>query len=300
MSIDWTNADAKALAVLAANDGVAKMKTFLAAGLTNRQVGAIHERGVIERPRDAWYVDPSLPWQAKCAVRVGGVLGCVSSVESFGLPTPPWDGRDVHVVVPTNSARLRHHRDKRHYVVPGEDVEVTIHWAKEARSYIGWRTPLVQSLLALADCVPLEWWIAALDAALHRPRTGGEPLLSQAQYDEFIARLPRRLRRHLPLVDPRAESPLETLLRLGLLFRGIEAVIPQFSPDGTREVDLLVRGRLIVEADGLAFHDPDRDAVRDAEFRALGYVVLRFSYDRIVHDIEAVLDEIEATLAALA
>lgn len=300
MTTDWAHADAVALAVLAANDGVAKMKTFLAAGLTNRQVAAIHRRGVIERPRDAWYADPSLPWQAKCAVRVGGVLGCVSAVDSFGLPTPPWAGRDIHVVVPTNSARLRHHRDKRHYVVPGEDVEVTIHWAKDGRSYVGWRTPLVESLLALADCVTLEWWIAALDAALHRPRTGEEPVMSSEQYEDFVGRLPRRLRRHLRLVDPRMESPLETLLRLGMLSRGIRDVMPQFSPDGVREVDFLVHGRLIVEADGAAFHDPAKDAERDAHFRSLGYVVLRFSYERITGDIQGVLDEIEAAIAALA
>lgn len=300
MNVDWSAADATARAVLAANDGVAKMKTFLAAGLTNRQVGGIHARGVIERPRDAWYVDPGLSWQAKCAIRVGGVLGCVSSVESFGLPTPPWKGRDIHVVVPTNSARLRHHRDKHHYVVPGEDVEVTIHWAKQGRTYVGWRAPLVDALLSLADCVPLEWWIAALDAALHRPRLGGEPIMSPAQYEELVARLPRRLRRHLRLIDPRMESPLETLLRLAMLFHGIVGVVPQFSPDGVREVDFLVHGRVIVEADGVAFHDPVKDAQRDAYLRSLGYVVLRFSYEQITRDIEGVLSDIEAALAALA
>jgi very-short-patch-repair endonuclease len=299
MQTDWQAADALAMAVLAANDGVAKMRSFLDAGLTNRQVAAIHERGVIARPRNAWYAHPALSWQAMCAIRVGGVLGCISAIDSFGLPTPPWKGRDIHVAVPTNSARLRHHRDKRHYVVPGEDVEVTVHWATEGRTYVGWRTPLVESLLALTDCVPLEWWIAALDAAVHRPRTGGEPLLSAEQYEDFVARLPRRLRRHLPLIDPRAESPLETLLRLGMLFRGIDGVAPQFSPDGVREVDFLVGRRLIVEADGQAYHDPEKDAIRDADFQRLGYLVLRFSYDRIVDDLDAVLDEIEAALAAL-
>ncbi|MBW4041005.1 MAG: DUF559 domain-containing protein [Acidobacteria bacterium] len=299
MQTDWQAADALARSVLAANGGVAKMKRFLDAGLTNRQVAAIHERGVMARPRNAWYVEPALPWQAMCAIRVGGVLGCVSAIESLGLPTPPWKGHDIHVVVPTNSARLRHHRDKQHYVVPGEDREITVHWTTEGRAYVGWRTPLVDSLLVLADCVPLEWWIAALDAALHRPRTGGEPLMSPAQHDDFVARLPRRLRRHLALIDPRAESPLETLLRLGMMARGIRDIVPQFSPDGFRQVDFLVRGRLIVEADGKAYHDPAEDAVRDARFRRLGYRVLRFSYERIVDDLEAVLDEIEAAIAAL-
>jgi very-short-patch-repair endonuclease len=64
-------------------------------------------------------------------------------------------------------------------------------------------------------------------------------------------------------------------------------------------VDFLVGSRLIVEADGEAFHDPIKDAVRDRVLTALGYRVLRFSYDRIVHDLDAVLDEIEAALSVL-
>lgn len=85
-------------------------------------------------------------------------------------------------------------------------------------------------------------------------------------------------------------------MRLGLVRRGIRDFTPQFSPNGWQAVDLLVGKRLIVEADGAAFHDPEKDAIRDAAFRSLGYVVLRFGYDRIVNDIEGVIDEIEAAL----
>jgi very-short-patch-repair endonuclease len=157
----------------------------------------------------------------------------------------------------------------------------------------------VDTLLLLADCVPLDWWIAALDAALHRPRRGGEPLLSESEHARFVERLPRRLQKELRLVDPRAESPLETLLRLGLIRRGIGPLTPQFAPDPWREVDILVGERLVLEADGREFHDPEKDAIRDAYLRSLGYVVLRFDYDRIVFDLEAVLDEIEGILRTL-
>jgi very-short-patch-repair endonuclease len=203
------------------------------------------------------------------------------------------------VLVPLNSARIRHHKDKHHYVVPGEDRDVEVHWSKVGRTYRGWRTPLIDTLLLLADCVPLDWWIAAIDAAVHQPRDGGDRLLSEEGYDDFAGRVPRRLQRALRLVDGRADSPLETLLRLGLIRRGIGPFVPQFSPDGRREVDLLVGRWLIVEADGEAFHEPEKDRIRDAFFRRLGYVVLRFSYDRIVHDLDRVLDEIEEALASL-
>ena len=298
MQNDWRAVDAQVMQVLDAHDGVAKMAMFTAAGLTNLQVASALARGVVDRPRNGWYCRPDIPWEGKHAIRVGGVLSCVSATDSFGLPTPPGSYQRLHVLIPLNSARVRHHRSKHLYVVPGQDREVTVHWSTVGRSYRGWRTPLIDTLLLLGDCVSVEWWIAALDAATHRPREG-EPLLSPEEFTDFVSRVPKRLRGALELVDARAESPLETLIRLGLVRRSILDFTPQFSPDGWRAVDLLVGRRLIVEADGDAFHDPEKDAIRDAAFRALGYTVLRFRYDRIVNDIEAVLDEIEAALRLL-
>lgn len=294
---DWTRVDGIAKAVLAAHDGVAPKRAFEQAGLLPRQIAAIHRRGVMERPRTGWYVDPGLPWQAKCAVRVGGVLSCASAVDSFGLPISPEAQRTVHVLLPGNAPRMRHSRDRRHYVVPGEDRSVTIHWSIRDGSQPGWRTSLVDALLALADCEDLDWWVGALDAALHRPRDG-EPLLAKAEWAELVSRLPARLRAEIARVDPSAESILESLLRLAMLRRGIGPVLPQFWPDPAHRVDFLVGRRLLVEADGLAYHDPEKDRIRDAFLRGLGYVVLRFTSDRILHDMEGVLAEIDAALAA--
>lgn len=295
---DWSWVDSIIRTVLAEHDGVAKMSMFVAAGLKNKQVAAALGRGVLDRPRDAWYVDPDLPWQGKHAVRTGGVLTCVSATESFGLPVPPGSHLKLHVLVPENSARVRDHRNKHHYVVPGEDRDVKTHWVRNGRRYRGWRTPLVDTLISLEHCVDEAWWIAALDAARRCPRDGS-PLLSDDGWADLCARVPRRLRRALRLVDPRCESPIETVLRLGLIRRGIGPFLLQYSPDERRRVDFLLGARLIVEADGVAYHDPEADAIRDAAFRSLGYIVLRFSYERIVFDLEAVLDEIAEALATL-
>lgn len=295
---DWQAVIGIARDVLATHDGVAKMSTFLEAGLTNRQVAALCAQGHLERPRNGWYVDPALSWQAKCAIRVGGMLGCTSAVDSFGLPVPNTGRRHVHVVVPLNSARLRHHRDRQHYVVPGEDQEIAVHWSTGSRALRGWRTGLVDALLLLVGCVPPDWFVAALDAALHRPKDGA-PVLCDAEWRLLRLLLPRRKRHLLDLVDPRSESCIETLLRLGMRRRGIGPVTLQFSPDGRHRVDFLVGDRLIVEVDGEAFHDPEQDAVRDAAWRRLGYEVLRFPYDRVVNDLDAVLDEIAAALLAI-
>lgn len=295
-TVDWSRADSIALDVIAAGGGVAKLQAFLAAGLSGSQVAAMTYRGVLERPRYAWYVDPSLPWQAKCAVRVGGVLACVSAVDSFGLPVPPQPTRLVHVSVPGNSARRRHHRDKHHYVVPDEDREIRVHWAASDGASAGWRTGLVGSLVALVECVPPDWFVAALDAALHAPRDGSA-LLAAEGLRELQLRLPDKYRGLLPLIDPRAESPLETLLRLEMRRRGITGVELQVWIHQGRRVDFLIDGRLIVEADGEAYHDPVEDRRRDEEAARDGYDTMRFGYEEIVFGVEHVVDLIESALA---
>ena len=294
---DWTHAEGIAQQVLLRHQGVAKLATFLAAGLTAHQVAALHRRGFLDRPRSGWYTDPAIPWRGKHAIRVGGVLTCVSACDSFGLPVPLEGRRALHVRLQNNAPRVRHHRDRRHYVVPGEDREVVRHWSVEDGTPSGWRTPILESLVVAAQCVPLDWWIAALDAAFHRPRDG-EPLLASGDLDRLRALIPAKLRPALELIDVDAESCIETLLRLAMQRRGIGPVTSQFVPHPAHRADFLVGSRLLVEADGAAFHDEDADRVRDAFLTALGYRVLRFSYLEIVYDIESVLDRIEEALAA--
>ena len=295
---DWSATETVAARVLHEHDGVAKLASFLAAGLSEYQVASLLRRGFLDRPRSGWYVDPALPWQGTLAIRVGGVLACVSACDSFGLPTPPRRGRVIHVLLPNNAPRVRHNRDRRHYVVPGEDLEVVRHWSRMDGTPRGWRTGLAESLVDLAGWVPEDWWIAAIDAALHRPRDGA-PIMSEEVFRRFRELLPETLRCLLSLVDPSAESCLETLLRLAMDRREIRPVIPQFVPHPAYRGDFLVGDLLIVEADGEEFHDEDADRIRDTFLASLGYTVIRFSYSEIIDDIEGCLDRIEAALAAL-
>jgi very-short-patch-repair endonuclease len=296
---DWSEAEALARSVLAAHGGVAPKRAFIAAKMTPNQLAGVFRRGVLNRPRKGWYCDPELPWQAKRGIRVGGVVGCVTAAALHGLPVLPGSHTPLHVDVAEDATRLRHNRDKTWIVHSGEDPEVLLH-RRALHDHAVWKTSLVDSLLQLAWCVPDVWFVAAIDAALHRPRDGSrEPLLSEEEFARFARLLPKRFHPLLALVDPRAESPLETLLRIALLRRGIGPVLPQFQPTAYWWTDFLILGRLIVEADGAAFHDPDKDALRDAELRRLGYRVLRFTYQEIVFDIEGVLDRIVTALAEL-
>lgn len=294
---DWSAAKATAQRVLRDHEGAARLAAFLEAGLTAYQVAALFRQGVLRRPRSGWYADPELPWQGRRAIRVGGVLCCVSACDSFGLPVPADARRCLHVLLPGNAPRVRHNRDRRHYVVPGEDREVVRHWTVEDGPPRGWRTDLLESVVRLADCVPLDWWIAALDAAFHRPRDR-EPLLDEADLRRLHDLVPAHLKPALQLVDTSAESCIETLLRLGMVRRGM-TVRPQFVPHAAHRADFLVGTRLLVEADGAAFHDPEKDRIRDALLVSLGYRVLRFAYWEIVYALDSVLDRIEEALRTL-
>jgi very-short-patch-repair endonuclease len=71
------------------------------------------------------------------------------------------------------------------------------------------------------------------------------------------------------------------------------------------EIDLAYVGRLIaLEADGARWHSTRRAQLRDAERQArleeLGWTVLRFTWDEVVHHPEAAAARIAAVLCASA
>ncbi len=61
---------------------------------------------------------------------------------------------------------------------------------------------------------------------------------------------------------------------------------------------LCLRHRIVVEADG-PFHDPERDAIRDAWLEAKGFRVLRFSNREIRGSPDLVADRILAAVDEL-
>jgi very-short-patch-repair endonuclease len=71
------------------------------------------------------------------------------------------------------------------------------------------------------------------------------------------------------------------------------------APMGPYVLDFLyLRYRLVVEADG-PFHDPERDAIRDAWLTAKGFRVLRFGNLEIHNSPELVADRILAAIEQL-
>ena len=152
------------------------------------------------------------------------------------------------------------------------------------------RTTPLRTVLDLAQVLPLPDALVAADSAL-RQELVGLPAVTTV-LGRRVGRGARGPRTVARLVDPASGSVLETLLRLLL-----QDVLP--SPRSQYEVrdrsgDLVARvdlcwpeRRLVVEADGFAFHSDRRAYRRDRErlneLERLGWRVLRFTWEDVVH-----------------
>lgn len=216
------------------------------------------------------------------AVRLGGVLSCTSAARCHGLPVLIDRGPHVTVGRSWGHARLRlatvHRRDL------------------DSCEHDGISTTLARTALDCARELPLREAVAICDAALSRGLDAGW-LAGVAAAASGPGS--RALRRVVGASDVRAESPLESCLRL--LAGGLGELVLQVLIGGVGRVDMVLDGWLVLEADGFEFHS-GRARYRDDRRRAnalaeAGYVLLRFSYEDIVHHPERVVRTIDAVLA---
>ena len=164
-------------------------------------------------------------------------------------------------------------------------------------------TSPLRTAIDLARDLPLLEAVAAVDMALHRLVVAESDLAiySATHVSTYGA---ARLRRTLELVDPRAESPMETELRLLLVLAGLprpEAQVALHDDNGRflGRVDLYYpRTRLAVEYDG-ALHRNSlaEDSRRQNGLLAAGYRLLRFTAPDVRGTPEAVVAQVRAALA---
>lgn len=156
-----------------------------------------------------------------------------------------------------------------------------------------------RTLVDLAGAAPLRDAERALAQALDRD------LVRPRQFSAALERYARRpgvrylaacLRDGVDLTRSEAEERFRRLVLRG----GLPA--PESNVRvGAFEVDFLWReGQVIVEIDGLAYHGSkaaqQRDRRRDAALQAAGYVVMRFTWQRLVQEELTVLVEITRAL----
>lgn len=253
---------------------------LLAQGFTDRQLRAAVQCGEMIRVRIGHYAAAGLDAPTVSAVRLHGRLACVSELRRRGV----WvlDSVPIHVEVPRSASRLRL-------------AEAHFHWRRsqifvEDRVHVS----ITESLIQASRCLGRAAWIASVDSALH------QRLIGRNEMDAIRAGVRRDRVRLLDLADPKAESGLESIVRLLAVDLGFR-VRSQVRVPGVGRVDLVVEDWIVVETDGSAFHDvalTPRDRRRDATLAATGRSVLRPGYSLTVFDRRAVALQLIGAVAA--
>ena len=287
--------------LLVRSGSIARRRDLLAAGLTRRALQRRVRLGELRRLTPHLYTDVAEPSPDEglraAAVALDAVVSHTSAALLWGLElvsTP---------VEPT--VLVRRDRSRATYdgvVVRRSDVD-----AGEWRRRDGVRvTTVVRTLLDLCRSLPLGEAVATVDSAL-RQRSASLKDLRAALCALPAGRGRSLVARVLALVDVRCGSVLESLLRVLLHVHGVRAPRTQVlvrARDGSAigRVDFAWPDvRLVVEADGFAFH-ADRRRYRDDRRRSnalvlAGWRLLRFSWEDVVQHPEQVVAVVREALA---
>lgn len=222
------------------HQGLAHRRELMRAGCTRADLDDAWRRGRIERVRHGSYALPGLPVDVLRAARVGGVLAGVSALTSRGAWTPP--ASRLVVSVPHNARDLRHPDDagrrlsETHpdVLVPRDATDLT----PAERLSVSPSRAAAQTLLH----EPVDMAVAVIDSALWL-RSADRPSL-------FVVH--RHLERRsavglVTLLDARAESGTESVVRVRLVERGLRPEIQVWLTTEIR-VDLLIDGWLVVRS----------------------------------------------------
>ncbi len=248
-------------------------------GLRRHAVGRLVADGTLIRLRRGRFVGSHAPPDLIRAGSLGGRLDCVSLLRAIGVFVRVRDSA-LHVQFDREASRL-----------PAR-TGIRAHWRNTVAPAAQLAADITEALAQAVRCQSPRDAVATLDSAWH------QGMIDEPGIAEIFARLPRRYRRLLPLLDRRAESGPETLMRLMLRALGC-AVELQVQIDGVGRVDLLVDGWLIIECDSRAHHSgwdaQKTDRRRDLAAAALGYTTVR----PVAEDILARPDEVLATMKAI-
>ena len=283
--------------------GVLTTAQLLQAGVSRRALDASLAAGKVQRVRRGW-----IAWQADAAavaaVRRGGCVSCLSAMEHLGAWQPRGCGGHVRRADGQRDRRTRSSSRKKSKSAAGAKeaeraksaagAERTKHAKRTAgkgcRPY-GANPPVTRAVDDLETafrcalrCADREQLIAIADSIVHRG------LASLDELGTWAASAPREVRRQLDRVEPLAEAGTESMVRLRLLALGIAIEVQHRI--GRRRVDLLIGDRLIVECDSATYHaDPEafqRDRESDRIHLAMGYLVIRLTWEQIHDDWPAI------------
>lgn len=243
--------------------------------LSKKSLRRMLERGLLLRPRRGIYLVPRVPDHVEAAVAEGARVCCVTVLKE----------RDVFVR--RNHAAHWHFERTMTRYAPSTRV-TTWHWRPLIRvpHPAATHVDIVDALAQATRCQEPRDAVASLDSALHLG------LIDLDDLDEIFAHLPARYQVLKGLVDGRAESGTETIVRLIARLLGFRIEV-QVRLSGVGRVDLVLDGWLIVECDSEQFHsdwkDQKRDRRRDLAAAAKGMVTFRPIAEDIMYRPETVV-----------
>lgn len=265
-----------------------------AEGMTRSRIGAAVRLGYLVRARRGIYLPATTPDLIVRAVRVGGRLTCLSLLALMGVFVLHND--KMHVHMRRSASRMRSPHNRRARLESRRTRGVRLHWR-----------PLIDGLPQEATCVAVidalahavlcqapRAAIATLDSALHLGH------ITESGLADIFRALPAKYGVLRALVDGRAESGPETLMRLMLRALGCDVEL-QVEFEGIGRVDLLVDGWLVIECDSKEFHEDweqqvkDRD--RDLALASRGHVTLRLTAGQIMYRGDEVMAAVKGLLA---
>ena len=275
---------------LAELGGAARWRDLVGCAADDRRLRALVERGLVRSHGGGCYALPEAPDWLVRARQFNAALTCISwAAESghFVLERPT----RLHLAVPAGRSPSRSpHRPVRSAV---------LHRTSALRSGALPDPPVVTAPAAAAAilrCQPALLAMVAIDSFLNRSTCTAAEIAAQLRGPGS-----KHAKTLLGRCDARSDSGMETIARVVLRDAGL-AVRCNVPVSGVGWVDLLVEDRVVVELDGFEHHGSRRvfaqDRRRDRALAALGFRVLRFTYDEVVHSPKVLLEEVLAALEA--
>jgi hypothetical protein len=249
------------------------------------------------------YADPGLPYDHRLRAQGtalllpdGAVIGGHSAAAWYGAPFAATT--DPVTVICPSEVYWRGPRGVRVHCAPLGAADVTV------VDDVPLSTPL-RTAWDVAALEPLSTAVAALDAMVRAEHLSVSDLTAAAERGTGRWGVVR-VRRAVPLVDSRAESPPESWVRVALVLAGL-APVPQFEVHDrglfVARVDFAwPELKLAVEYDG-SYHFEDgqilRDDARIATLHAAGWRVIRLSAADL-RDMDGIVQRIREALAEAA
>ncbi len=247
---------------LSRNGGIGRVQDLVDQGITRYTLKKLVERGDIVRPFRGWIALPNTDPALVFAARHHVVLTCVTQAKRLGLWVP-FPAERWHAAAPGRGASS----DASH---------MRVHWARPLvpRRPYQLEDPIENVLTYVSECQSREAATVIWESALNQKKIEYRQLMTLP--------LDRRARAILAQCTPFSDSGLETLVRSRLRWMRLP-LRQQIMVDG-RPVDLLIGERLVVQLDGATHTGAQRtaDIAHDARLIALGYRVIRFSYDQVM------------------